>query len=83
MLVEQIQDLRRWNDDWRMSIYECLKHGGGVSVRTGEWEVVLGRSKPDYVVSAKNSNVLWAFRDAMKLAKDLQDKYDNNSKKSS
>ena len=83
MLLVQSQELRKVNGDWRMTVYEVCKHKDGISTRTGEWEVVLGRSKPDYVVSAKNTSASKAFEEALRIAKDLQAKYEKALEKSS
>jgi hypothetical protein len=83
MLVIQKLDLRKHLPDWRMSVYEVLSHKNGVATRTGEWEVVLARSRPDFVVSVKNENAYWAFEYALKDARKMQQNYDEKQKKTS
>ncbi len=83
MLLVQCIELRKVPGDWRMSVYEVLKQKDGVAARTGEWEVVLGRSKPDFVVTAKDESAYWAFEDALRKAKAMQAKYEKTLEKSS
>lgn len=71
--LEHLVELQRETlPDWRFSLFEVLKHTDGVSTKTGKLEVLLGRSKPDYVVSFQHEDLWDAFKGAMEKAEELE-----------
>jgi hypothetical protein len=79
MFDDFVNKIRAELPDWRISCYEKTSFSNGLGTRTGRWEVVLGRSKPDWVVVGEADDLYSAFEivigNAQKMEENHKRKY--------